>query len=272
MLWEELSNTHDFRFLLTNRLNQDCIENLFSIIRAKCGLRDNPDCGQFRAAFRQVMVDMVMIPSKLANCENDVDKFLCSLSNIKEALNPIDIGQASTSFLDTLAYNVKSILSVCTIPTENDQGLSLQESNILNYIGGYIVKKLKDRICNVCFDKVVGKLESDNCNHAFTAEKSLGSLQYPSTLLLGVVQHLEIKYREIIDSCIHSLCIKAQISETLGKLEILDRMKCVDCHTDKLIVNIMINIRLHHMIKEVNRNLRDSKDRKNRKTIKFSHL
>ena len=81
MLWDKLHSEHDFRFLLTNRLNQDCVENLFSIIRAKGAQRDNPDAGQFRAAFRQVMV---MIPSKGGNCEEDVDKFICILENINK--------------------------------------------------------------------------------------------------------------------------------------------------------------------------------------------
>ena len=54
MLWEDLHTTHDLKFMLTNRLNQDCVENLFCVIRAKGGQRDNPDAGQFRAALRQV--------------------------------------------------------------------------------------------------------------------------------------------------------------------------------------------------------------------------
>ena len=63
-------------------------ENLFSIIRAKRAQSDNPDAGQFRAAFRQVMVDMVMIPSKGGNCEEDVDKFICTLENINKSTPP----------------------------------------------------------------------------------------------------------------------------------------------------------------------------------------
>ena len=50
--------------------------------------RDNPDTGQFRAAFRQVMVDMVMIPSKGENCEEDVDKFICTLESINKSTPP----------------------------------------------------------------------------------------------------------------------------------------------------------------------------------------
>ena len=53
-LWEVLKTEHSAKFLMTSRINQDCVENLFSIIRAKGAQRDNPDSGQFRAAFAQV--------------------------------------------------------------------------------------------------------------------------------------------------------------------------------------------------------------------------
>ena len=35
MLWEDLSENHQVAFLLTNRCNQDCLENFFSVIRGK---------------------------------------------------------------------------------------------------------------------------------------------------------------------------------------------------------------------------------------------
>ena len=54
-LWQTLHTQYNVKFLLTSRLNQDCVENLFSVIRAKGGPRDNPDAGQFRAAFAQVI-------------------------------------------------------------------------------------------------------------------------------------------------------------------------------------------------------------------------
>ena len=53
-LWDHLHQEYGLRFLFTNRLNQDCVENLFSVIRGKGGQRDNPDPSQFRAAFREV--------------------------------------------------------------------------------------------------------------------------------------------------------------------------------------------------------------------------
>ena len=49
-LWENLQRK-GFKYFLTNRLNQDCVENLFSIIRGSGGHRDNPNCEQFRVSF-----------------------------------------------------------------------------------------------------------------------------------------------------------------------------------------------------------------------------
>ncbi len=54
-LWDVLQTTYNIKFLLTNCQNQHHVENLLSVIRAKGGQRDNPDCGQFRAAFAQVI-------------------------------------------------------------------------------------------------------------------------------------------------------------------------------------------------------------------------
>ena len=51
-LWHYLKEGYEF--LLTSGLNQDCIENLFSIIHGKGGFRDNPDVQQFKAAFKYV--------------------------------------------------------------------------------------------------------------------------------------------------------------------------------------------------------------------------
>ena len=146
MLWEALSIQHGFKFLLTNRLNQDCIENLFSLIRAKGAQRDNPDAGQFRAALQQVMVDNVMVPSKSANCEAAVDSFTCSLKHVQEAPSTSTEHEPS-SVMDQVPLSVKAILAVCTPPDkECAQGLSNQENNVPACIAGYIVRKVKGKV------------------------------------------------------------------------------------------------------------------------------
>ena len=56
-LWEDLNQNHNVRYLMTRRLNQDCVENLLSVIRGKGGHGDRPNPKQFREFLRQVMVD-----------------------------------------------------------------------------------------------------------------------------------------------------------------------------------------------------------------------
>jgi len=47
LLWDILRNNYNFKFLFTRRLTQDCVENLFSIIRLKCGNNVTPDSVKF---------------------------------------------------------------------------------------------------------------------------------------------------------------------------------------------------------------------------------
>ena len=81
-LWEDLHRDNSFSYLLTNRLNQDCAENLFSTIRGKGGHRVNPTATEFRAAYRQAVFDQILEQSAGSNCSADMDQILLSLTNI----------------------------------------------------------------------------------------------------------------------------------------------------------------------------------------------
>ena len=82
-LWKDLQNS-EFKYLLTNRLNQDCLENLFLILRSKGRFTDNPDPQQFRAAFRHAIIDKLFVLRTSANCVLDADKILLDFSNVKK--------------------------------------------------------------------------------------------------------------------------------------------------------------------------------------------
>ena len=98
-----------------------------AILWAKGAQRDNPDVGQFRAAFRQVIVDNVMEPSTSANCEADADSFTCSLKHMKEAPST-STEHESCSVMDQVLLSVKAILFVCAPPDEEcAQGLLIKK-------------------------------------------------------------------------------------------------------------------------------------------------
>ena len=78
-LLTNLSSHQDFRFLITSRLNQDCLENLFSVIRQAGGCRDSPNAEQFGQALRQCAIKSLLLVPKTANCAIDQDVILTSM-------------------------------------------------------------------------------------------------------------------------------------------------------------------------------------------------
>ena len=84
--------------------------------------------------------------------------------------------------------------------------LSLKENNVLCYIAGYIVKRIHDKICAPCYNKIVSStgISKDNPHHGFLAAKSytdlLHGLYVPGILLTELIQSLEIKYSSLIDN------------------------------------------------------------------------
>ena len=213
------------------------------------------------------------IPSKGGNCEEDVDKFICTLENINKSTPPsLAPTPDEPSIMDTIPWSVKSILSVCTIPTKDEESLTYQETNVLAYIVGCIVRKIKGKVYSSCTEKLLGIADTNNPSHDLIEKKSYGGLIISSQLLLGTVELLELEYRNCIESCLHQDHLKATLASKLSKVDNLQRLQCDVCHLGVLVMHLYLNIRLHHTIKEINHGLRESKDRRNRKTLKFSHV
>jgi len=80
-LWDYLKTECSFQFLLTSRLNQDGLENLFSVVRQAGGCRDSPNAEQFGQSLRQCAIKSLLLAPKSANCVLDSDVFLASLSD-----------------------------------------------------------------------------------------------------------------------------------------------------------------------------------------------
>ena len=126
-LWEYLKKEQGFKFLLTSRLNQDCAENLFSVICGMDGHRDNPDVTQLKACFKYVVADQLFVQSHLSNCQVDNDKMLLNISNIDmatyEKAVPEEIEPPPTA----------DVAMVMTPP------LSEEEQNVGAYLAGYLL-------------------------------------------------------------------------------------------------------------------------------------
>lgn len=57
-------------YMATHKFSQDHLETLFSIIRRMGGYNDNPNCVQFKAAIKRILVQNEPKASFNANCDD----------------------------------------------------------------------------------------------------------------------------------------------------------------------------------------------------------
>ena len=117
-----------------------------------------------------------------ANCEDDVDEFLLNLKTFR--VNPPTsdpLQNRPSSYEDLVAElpdSVKELLSVCSFHTDLiaesiPDDLSIEEKNTLTYIGGFIIRKIRGKICESCKVTLIhdgSDLEGIE-NHLFTSMK-----------------------------------------------------------------------------------------------------
>ena len=82
LLWEELSTKYGFEYLATRRLNQDGLENYFSILRNSSGHNDHPTSSIFQNVIHGLITNHVMqVAVAGSNCEDDLTPLLESCEN-----------------------------------------------------------------------------------------------------------------------------------------------------------------------------------------------
>ena len=224
------------------------------------------------------MVDSIMVPVKGSNCQEDVDTFLVGLKERKSEALVVPAQTPKEQLMANVPAEAASIISLCTMPTCDEGVLSLMEQNVLAYISGYIVKKLKDKICMECKNKICGEIDPENECHHFLSEKCYSEARHglmaPSGELLETVQSLEDVFRDIVEITAPKLHVKKTLVCTLQKrVTQLDcYFNCSRCHLHLLVVHLFTNIRFHFYLRKNNESIAQSNKRKNRKTLKFAHL
>ena len=278
LLFQELAAS-GVKYLLTSRLNQDCLENLFSIIRGKGGNRDNPSVNEFRVALHQTMVDMLFKTTKNKNCEDDVDHFLINL--------PFPSSASTNTPEQNLQeyqeiYENESHHQDASLGDKVNLGLNLQNENVIAYISGFIVKKLKNKLCNNCLANISGSFEDTNLanltllkNKMYSDDCTIG-LQIPSQIMINICTLLENKYNRFSKHLFHSINLRKQLFWKLKKSvdqELnLNLFVCDNtCEVLNQIINLFITIRLHHSLKLFNQEYAKTNKRRNRKIMKLNH-
>lgn len=130
-LWKELNEKFNFQFLLTRRLTQDCLENLFSVIRSKGFHNVTPDCSKFRSAVRGVMSNQMLMPSPDGNCELDLSKCVLLKSDFQKHCAGITL----TKKVDHVVEDVDSL------------EIDIVQENSVSYVAGWACSKIDHEDC-----------------------------------------------------------------------------------------------------------------------------
>jgi DNA transposase THAP9 len=158
-LWPHLNSIYNFEFLLTRRLNQDALENFFSVIRQHGGNCVNPTALTYSRLFRQVCCNTLFKPVIGSNCEIDCADVLASLNSNTKPLVPLtSIAPGEKSVDQFIDLNL-----TCT----NEDEL---EDNGLSYVCGFLLRRLlKWHSCADCSSLWVNKADcSGEVRHSYT--------------------------------------------------------------------------------------------------------
>ena len=272
-LYENLRQTYKVKYLLTSRLTQDALENIFSLIRSMGSRSLHPNPLEFKYRFRMLLLGARLPIPKGANCkpsEEDTILFsatLCqkaNLSNIVEIQNDTEIDEIDK----TIEFVIESA----------QEGQLMQESTVLagqlnvknealSYIAGYIAYKLRKAGKFLDIGQPTAKCmqenDADSCQ-SWIMTLSKGGLLVPSENLLTNVKDMEDVFNSSYETFSRSTNIFKNLIEACNK-----KIPHVQHEIVEEFVKLRLKIRLKHLNEE-HRNIKKQKwECKNAKKAKM---
>ncbi len=267
-LWFDMVSSGSDR-LYTSRLNQDCLENMFGTIRWRGGHRDNPNPLQFRAAFRQVLLEKMAVHSEHTNCIPDNDDVLLSLSHLMSA-SPGMERSVPISPEDAI-LKAADVLLVATPPA------SLPVQSVTAYIAGYILRKIPI-VCTECKELLTASSIPPEARYDFMKNKmycsSISGLIVPSVAFANYVQNLETIFVGIFPHITHMKSILLRLCKHAEHLsEAAPTCDTLGCKLKfSAMVRLYMKVRIFHALKMSNIQNMQSHGKRNRKVLKLMNV
>lgn len=140
--------TKELPYILTGRLNQDPLENLFSTFRQRGGYNRNPTCRTFSGLFKSHIVSNLMKPPENTNCEPDEDWDIFNK-------DPVPYTSQEDKRDSDDSQSLSTSVSEESTNSEN-QATGLEDCSVV-YFAGYLAKKLIEKYnCQLCKDNYLG--------------------------------------------------------------------------------------------------------------------
>lgn len=152
-LWDDLQQNLGFECLLTRRLNQDPLENLFGQLRQMQGCNETPNAFQFVAGLKHTLAGRLLKLPTRGNCEADTAVLLNELKRMP-------VSSASS----TPSEETGSERELLPVQEPADEPVGLIEANAqYAYAGSLVQSFLRRSKCQDCPGRVKaseGELES----------------------------------------------------------------------------------------------------------------
>lgn len=200
LLWEELHSDFGFSRLLTRRLQQDPLENLFGTIRKQHGCNEHPNAFQFTAGLKHVSISKMMKLSRKGNCEEDSAVMLSEMATRNS--------NAATS-TQTPHAAMEGTQEPTPSPHTREKGIV--DENVSYYMTGCLVREFLKRRPQECVCERFLKpedAESLHSSHQFLAllrahdvpGELFANVTVPSEELFHHVQEMETIFLDTVGS------------------------------------------------------------------------
>ncbi|KAL4096704.1 hypothetical protein QTP88_021607 [Uroleucon formosanum] len=139
MLLKELNEKYDIEYLLMRRLTQDCIESLFSVLRAKGGNNLTPDASKIQSAIH--MCNMLISPIiNNTNYEKDASEFLALTKDIITSIISLHKSYNKSDEIDNID-DYYSLMNIEYILMKDET------ANSVAYVTGWVCSQLDHKPC-----------------------------------------------------------------------------------------------------------------------------
>ena len=250
------------------------------MIRSRGGHRDNPNSVEFRADYRAVAIDSLFVKSQNTNCIEDIDTFLLKLENFASSTPspPVPLPDTNTA----LPLVSQDLAAVSNMPPN----VTPQEGNIIVYLAGYVgrkaVLKFKCKDCRALWKKHDESSHSDL--YTFINNKQYDDLTVGGgggggggggTVLVDFITCMESVFREQVPLAIHRPKIGLHLMLKVKDASSISSVTCsniVCTSAQSYMVQLYFIVRIHHLLREQNRQIQRPNAKRNRKTLKLMHL
>lgn len=195
----EGKKSNEIIFVMTNRLNQNVLDNLFSIFRQKGGYNKNPTSRTITTSIRSSCIFSLCSP-KGTNCEDtqetDANYIITDpVINVHTSSLVNEINETQSDCSDTESIISSSSL---TFPDQNEIKKVTLEDCSVTYFAGYLTFKcLKKFIGHLCQNNFLTNKNLNEKNQIFSINKNYSSFENdkfgfkaPSIYFNKIINHI----------------------------------------------------------------------------------